>query len=79
MNITLSADQQLIDEARRYAKKQNTSLNNLIRGYLQAIGSEKDRASKADEFAKLAKQFSGKSPEGFRFNRESIYDRPEKE
>ena len=79
MNITLSADQKLIEQARRYAEKQNSSLNNLIRTYLQAIGSENNCGARADEFSRLAKQFSGRSPEGFRFDRDDIYDRLEKE
>ena len=79
MNITLSADQKLIEQARLYAEKQNTSLNNLIRTYLQEIGSENNRGARADEFSRLAKQFSGRSPEGFKFDRDDIYDHLEKE
>ena len=74
MNITLSVDQKVVEKAPRYAKKQDTSLNDLTRSYLEAIGSENYRASRAEEFSKLAKQFSGRSPEEFRFDRNSIYD-----
>ncbi len=79
MNITLSADQKLIEQARLFAKQQNTSLNNLIRMYLQSLGSEKKKASRAEEFAGLARQFSGRSPKGFKFTRDAIYDRSLKE
>ena len=79
MNITLSADQKLIEQARRFAKKHNTSLNNLIREYLQSIGSKKKKASRAEEFSTLAKQFAGNSPEGFKFSRDAIHDRSKKE
>ena len=75
MNITLSADQKLIEQARHFAKQQNTSLNNLIRRYLRSLGSEKEKASRAEEFADLAKQFAGRSPEEFKFSRDLIYDR----
>ena len=37
MNITLSVDQKVVEKARRYAKKQDTSLNDLIRSYLEAL------------------------------------------
>ena len=73
MNIALSADQKLIEKARLFAKKQNTSLNNLIRMYLQSLGSEKEKAAKAKEFADLAQQFSGRSSQGFKFTRDDIY------
>ena len=72
MNITLSADQELIEQVRRYAEKQNTSLNNLIRTYLRTIGSENNRAARADEFSRPAKKFSGRSPEGFMFDGDDI-------
>lgn len=75
MNITLSADQKLIEQARHFAKQHNTSLNNLIRRYLQSLGLEKEKASQAKEFADLAKQFPGHSLKEFKFSRDLIYDR----
>ncbi len=75
MNITLSADQKLIEQARRFAKKQNTSLNNLIREYLQSMDPKNKKEDRAKEFTALARQFGGKSPEGFKFTRDAIYDR----
>ena len=75
MNITLSADREVIRKAREYAKRHNSSLNNLIRNYLKQLVDEMDSASAASEFEYLSSEFAGRSPEGFTFNREAIYDR----
>jgi len=75
MNITLSADKHLVEKSRKYAKEHNTSLNNLVRDYLKKICGDLDAASSAEEFSNLANTMGGKSPRGYSFNRESIYDR----
>lgn len=75
MNITLSADKSLIEKSRQYAKKHNTSLNNLIRDYLEKIVGKQDREELAKEFEKLATAMGGKSSPDFRFNRKEIYSR----
>ncbi len=75
MNITLSADKKLIQKVRAYARKRNTSLNNLIREYLQKLASDSDLNAIADEFEHNARSFGGRSENGFRFDREEIYDR----
>lgn len=75
MNITLSADKELIRLARAYAKQQNSTLNALIRKYLKHLVEEADSASAAKEFEYLSTEFAGRSPEGFTFNRNEIYDR----
>jgi len=75
MNITLSADKQLIEKSRVYAKKHNTTLNNLVRELLRRLVSEQDNEKNADEFEFLAKTKAGKSDNGYRFNRQEIYYR----
>jgi hypothetical protein len=75
MNITLSADKTLIEKARRYAKKQNTTLNNLVRDYLRKITGQTDSIKTADEFESIALKHSGKSSKDYKFNREEIYKR----
>ena len=75
MNITLSADKELIEKARQYAQERNTSLNNLVRDYLKQLCGELDNQSVADEFSQLARTMPGRSAKGYRFNRESLYDR----
>ena len=75
MNVTLSADKDLIEKSRRYAKAQHTSLNDLIRGYLKAVTGDQSVSESVEEFRKLAKERGGKSPQGFRFNREEVHSR----
>lgn len=56
-NITLSADEALIREARRQAALQNTTLNVLFREWLEQYTTERDAdarrlaAARYDEFA----------------------------
>ena len=75
MNITLSVDEQLLRKCREYAKQHQTSLNQLVRDHLMSLCGEQDAAASADEFKRLAKQMAGHSSEGFKFDRDSLYDR----
>lgn len=75
MNITLSADKKIVDKARKYAEKHRTSLNSLVRDYLENISGEKYNASNSKEFAGLAFKKAGRSPEGFHFDREEAHRR----
>lgn len=75
MNITLSADKKLIMKTREYAKKHNTTLNNLIREYLKLLVNETAFENAASEFEYLALNKAGKSPAGYKFIRKDIYSR----
>ncbi len=75
MNITLSADQELIRKSRQYAKKQGTSLNSIIRDFLKDISGENDRRENALEFSRLAEAKAGCSEPGYKFDRSEIHDR----
>jgi len=75
MNITLSADAELIKKGREYANAHHTSLNQLVRDYLRSITGGNDAEKAADEFMNLAKSMAGRSDNGFRFSRDTIYDR----
>ena len=75
MNITLSVDKKLIDKSRAYAKKHNTTLNNLVRQYLARIVNDSESQQAADEFAHIAEKNAGKSNNGYHFNRNDIYNR----
>jgi 3'-phosphoadenosine 5'-phosphosulfate sulfotransferase len=74
-NITLSAPEDVIAKARRYAKVHNKTLNQLVRDYLSQLGGERDPKQVAAEFAAEALSQSGCSEEGWRFNREEIHKR----
>jgi hypothetical protein len=73
MNITLSADEKLIKKAREYAKARNTTLNQMIRDYLSQLVQHKSRQEAAKEFRRIAEESPGRSPKGWRFNRNKIH------
>lgn len=75
MNITLSADKELIRKARQYASRCQTTLNDLIRDHMKRLGDEHHGADAANEFARLAQQFPGCSPENYRFDGEDSHHR----
>lgn len=75
MNITLSADKALIEKSRQYAKKHNTSLNNLVRNYLKRIVNEANAGENAAEYENNALSYAGHSASDYKFNREEIYSR----
>ncbi len=75
MNITLSADKDLIDRTRQYAQKHKTTLNNLVRDYLKRVTNETEIEEIAQEFEQLARIGGGISPDNYRFNRDEIYNR----
>jgi hypothetical protein len=75
MNITLSADPELIAKSRRKAREQGTSLNQLIRDYLERFSDSRRDLSMANEFRGLALDKGGRSAPGFRFDREEAHAR----
>ena len=61
-NITLSAEESLIEEARKKAMLNNTTLNELFRYWLAGFAREKDLPGKLDSFlAKTEYVSSGRS------------------
>jgi hypothetical protein len=63
MNITLSADEDLVRKARKYAEEHDTSLNQLIRDYLEHLVGELPRDAAAEEFEVTARRMAGNSRE----------------
>jgi len=74
-NITLSADEKLIAEARARARAQNMTLNQLIRDYLGRITGRLDGPEAAEEFATLARGSAGRSDDDWMLDREAIHAR----
>lgn len=71
MNITLSVPEDLVGRAREFARNQGTSLNALIRGYLESLaGGESDNL--AAQFDALWQERSGHS-HGWSFDRDELY------
>ena len=70
-NITLSADEGLIEEARRQAAQQNTSLNKLFRQWLAQYVAKPYAADQYNDLMdKLAHVKAGRT-----FNREEMNER----
>ena len=55
--LTLSMDKEVIEEAKKYARKKNTSLSKLVKSYLQSI--TRNKAEKDTEITPLVKSLSG--------------------
>jgi len=74
MNVTLSIDEDVMREARRRAEALGTSVNQLVRDYLEAFVGKRDPRARAAELRRLWDQGSGDS-HGWKFNRDEIHDR----
>ncbi|MFP4378129.1 MAG: DUF6364 family protein [Spirochaetales bacterium] len=72
MNITLSADRELVEKAREYAAAHGTSVNQLVRDYLERLVGEISADEAASAFASFAREHAGTSS-GARITREDIY------
>jgi hypothetical protein len=57
-NITLSADENLIEQARQAAAEQHTTLNAAFREWLEQFSGRARRAREFDEFMERMKYFS---------------------
>ena len=75
MNITLSADKQLIKKTRAYAGRRGTSMNQLIRDFMERVTGEGSAREAATEFESLARGHAGRSSRGYRFDREEAHER----
>ena len=76
VNVTLTANEDLVAKARAYAQARNTTLNQLVRDYLQRLTGQLDPQQAAEEFAELARNVPGRSDEGFKFDRREAHARP---
>ena len=74
MNITLSADEAVIKQARKRAEAMGKSLNQLVREYLQQLAGGSDVDDDIAALRRLSKEGRGRSG-GWRFNREEIHER----
>ncbi|MGQ0506332.1 MAG: DUF6364 family protein [Myxococcaceae bacterium] len=73
MNITLSVDERIVERARDAARRQGTSLNALIRQYLERIAGERTGEERARAFDRVWKSRQGHSG-GRKVRRDDAYD-----
>ena len=70
-NITLSADETLIEQARKRAVVENTTLNNLFRAWLARYASQ---PAAADQYEQMMTRLGYVQP-GRKFSREDMNER----
>jgi hypothetical protein len=75
MNITLSVNDEVVERAREVARQQGTSLNALVRGYLESLAGTGRGEDLARQFDELWQERTGRSG-GWQFTREDLYDEP---
>jgi hypothetical protein len=73
MRITVSADEKLVSQARSYAKAHQTTLNQMFRDYLTRLVCERPSVEAATEFWRTAMTQPGRSPAGWRFDRDAAH------
>lgn len=81
-NLTLSIDDDLLKQSRLYAVQHDTSVNALVRAYLETLMSKaKDEEQAAhikeiEEMNQFLDALAAKAqvPEGYRWNREEAYE-----
>jgi len=74
MNVTLSLDDDVVQKARRRAEVMGTSVNQLIRDYLEQFAGTSDPEADAREFLRISQMSNGDS-RGWKFNRDEIHER----
>ncbi len=74
MNLTLSVDEEVVARARRKADAMGTSVNQLVREYLEQLAGKPDRKSDAEEFIRLSRLAKGDS-RGWKFQRDEAHER----
>jgi hypothetical protein len=74
MNITLSVDEKTAERARKVAQAMGTSLNQLVRDYMEQLAGQDDAAGTVAELRRLSMQSGGDS-RGWRFDREALHER----
>jgi uncharacterized protein DUF6364 len=72
MNITLSVDEKTVAQARKRAEAMGTSLNQMIRDYLQKLAGGDDPERSIEEFRRLS---GGGHSKGWKFDRDEIHER----
>lgn len=75
MNVTLSIDEHLVEEARKVAQARGTSLNQMIRDELERITATRSGEELLSELERGWRQGGGRSGGG-KWNRDELYDRP---
>lgn len=78
MNLTLSVDDKLIEKARQVAARQGTSLQALVREFLETLAGSREGAALVDQieqhWREADKHLKQHRAKGYRLNREALYE-----
>lgn len=76
MNLTLSIDDQLVERAREAARRQGTSLQELVRAYVADLAGDTRPVSSRLQalWTQSDAHLAAHPPEPFRWNREELYE-----
>jgi hypothetical protein len=74
MRLAMAVDDETLTATLRRAKQLGTSLNRMIRSYLQALLGRSDWHRQADEFILLSRHARGDS-RGWNSNRDELHER----
>ncbi len=72
MNITLAVDDKVVNEVRKIAQEMGTSLNQMVREYLEQLTRQQRVNASFEEFLSLSGQGDSK---GWVFNRDALHER----
>ncbi|MCF7929761.1 MAG: hypothetical protein K9L68_14190 [Spirochaetales bacterium] len=72
-NITFSADEHLIESARRRAREENSTLNEAFRSWLAEYAGGEQQAEQARHVVRRIQSYAGTG--GRRFSREEMNER----
>ena len=77
VNLTLAVDEGLVERAREVARQQGTSLNALIREYIELLANQSTGDELLSEFQELWAEVDrspGGSGRGYKLYREQLYE-----
>ena len=77
MNLTLSVDAKLVEKARRVASRQGTSLQALVRQYLETLAGTREGAALVEQleehWREADKHLREHPPRSYKFDRDELY------
>ena len=75
MNITLSIPNDIVENAREYAKRHGTSLNQMIRDHLKNFSQDSDRQRRADDALAFFQSIVPTLPKNSKITRDEMEQR----
>lgn len=78
MNLTLSVDDKLVEKARQVASRQGTSLQALVRQYIETLAGSREGAALVrrleEQWRDADKYLREHPPRNYRFDRDDLYE-----